>query len=152
MTDIYQHFVDGFRQAVASRKFRERRIGAELKFPLVKSDGTAADLETVRQFWRYLGRNGWETIEDRVTGQISGARIAGPYNDSIAACETGFCKTEFSLAHVGNLFELSEMIAALRKELKPFSEEHDVHFLGYGIQPITPPSGSLLFKKERNKI
>ena len=150
MTELYQHFMDEFRRAVSEREFRERRIGAELKFPLVKRDGTAADLDTVRELWRYLGRNGWDTIEDRVTGQIAGARIPGPHNDTIAACETGFCKTEFSLAHVADLFELSDSITALRKQLKPFSEEHGVYFLGYGIQPLTAPSGALLFKKERS--
>lgn len=150
MSQIYEQFIDGFRKAVASRIYNERRIGAELKFPLVNPDGTAVPLETVQALWRYLAASGWEVIEDPVTGQIAGAKIAGPYNDSIAACETGYCKTEFSLAHVANLFELTESINHLRDVLAPFAEQHDVRFLGYGIQPLTPPSQDLLFKKARS--
>lgn len=150
MSQIYQQFIDSFRTAVASREYSERRIGAELKFPLVNPDGSAVPLETVQALWRYLAANGWEVIEDSVTGQIAGAKIAGPYNDTVAACETGYCKTEFSLAHVATLFELSESIEALRKELAPFAQEYDVRFLGYGIQPLTPPSQELLFKKARS--
>ncbi|MBN2294621.1 MAG: hypothetical protein JXM70_19480 [Pirellulales bacterium] len=151
MSQIYAQFIDGFRQAASSREFNDlRRIGAELKFPLVNSDGTAVALETVRALWLYLVDKGWKMIEDPVTGQIAGAKIAGPYNDTVAACETGYCKTEFSLAHVANLFELTESIDALREALSPFAQEHDVRFLGYGIQPLTPPSRDLLFKKARS--
>jgi gamma-glutamylcysteine synthetase len=149
VSQIYEQFLDGFRIAVRSRQYGERRIGAELKFPLVNPDGTAAALETVQALWVYLAGNGWDVIEDPVTGQIAGAKIAGPYNDTVASCETGYCKTEFSLAHVANLFELTESIRGLREELAPFAQEHDVRFLGYGIQPLTPPSQDLLFKKAR---
>jgi gamma-glutamylcysteine synthetase len=55
-----------------------------------------------------------------------------------------------SLAHVANLFELSESIEALRRLLEPFTQAHGIHLLGYGIQPVTPPSGALLLKKERS--
>ena len=150
MSQIYRQFLDGFRTAVTSREYSERRIGAELKFPLVNPDGSAVALETVQALWRYLVASGWQVIEDPLTGQIAGAKVAGPYNDTIAACETGFCKTEFSLAHVANLFELTESIDALRAQLTPFTQEHNVRFLGYGIQPLTPPSQELLFKKARS--
>lgn len=149
MKAVYQHFTEGFARA-AGCGADGCRIGAELKFPLVKLDGTAADLDTVLAFWRYLAEIGWEPIEDRVTGSLAGARKAGPYNDTIASCETGYCKTEFSLAHVGDLFELDEAISRLRGEIGPFAAEHGVRFLGYGIQPVTPPGKDLLFKKERS--
>ncbi len=150
MSRIYRLFCDGFQRAVAERKFSGRRIGAELKFPIVKADGSAADQETVAALWSYLGENGWNAITDEVTGKIAGARLAGPYNDTIASCETGYCKTEFSLAHVADLFELKSSIDGLRKLLDPFTDERDVYLLGYGIQPVTPPSGALLFKKARS--
>lgn len=149
MNAIYQHFAEGFARA-ADSGFDGCRIGAELKFPLVKADGTAADLDTLLAFWRYLSTIGWKSIEDRVTGSIAGARKPGPYNDTIASCETGYCKTEFSLAHVGDLFELEEAVEELRGEIQPFAAEHGVRFLAYGIQPITPPGKNLLFKKERS--
>ena len=48
MSQIYRQFLDGFRTAVTSREYSERRIGAELKFPLVNPDGSAVALETVQ--------------------------------------------------------------------------------------------------------
>lgn len=150
MSELYTQFMDGFRSAVASREFDGRRIGAELKFPLVNRDGTAAPLEKLQALWGYLAKHGWEAIRDPVTGQVAGAKQAGTYNDTLASCETGYCKTEFSLAHVGNLFELTESIDALRRQLASFTDEHDVCLLGYGIQPVTPPSKDLLFKKARS--
>ncbi|MBC8217036.1 MAG: hypothetical protein H8E73_01095 [Planctomycetes bacterium] len=84
-----------------------------------------------------------------MTGQIVGARKRGRQNDTVAGCETGFCKAEFSLAHVANLFDLQEQIDELRAELEPFCERNNVRFLCYGIQPVTPPSEGLMIKKGR---
>ncbi|MBN1589143.1 MAG: hypothetical protein JW888_06490 [Pirellulales bacterium] len=150
MSLMYDRFHESFCRAIAGRKYTGRRIGAELKFPMVNLDGTAANQSSLVALWEYLQQNGWERIVDRVTGTLAGARIAGPMNDAVASCETGFCKPEFSLAHVADLFELNESIDALRELLNPFLHERGVRLLGYGIQPVTPPSGSLLFKKERS--
>ncbi|MFW6169712.1 MAG: glutamate-cysteine ligase family protein [Planctomycetota bacterium] len=150
MSRLYEHFIDGFQRAVTSRGFSERRIGAELKFPLVNRDGTAAALDELLALWHHLAENGWESIQDAVTGQIAGATRPGAYNDTVASCETGYCKTEFSLAHVASLFELSESIDVLRGELESFAKQRDARFLGYGIQPVTPPGRNLLFKKARS--
>jgi len=149
MDKIYKYFMERFQEASASQSFAERRIGSELKFPMVNLDGTAASLETVRALWNYLQSKGWQPVEDKMTGQVVGAKKPGPQNDTVASCETGFCKAEFSLAHVANLFDLQQQIDELRAELEPFCELNNVHFLCYGIQPVTPPSKKLMMKKGR---
>ncbi len=149
---LYEHFLDGFRGAVAARDGSERRIGAELKFPLVTGEGSAAPLEAVSALWQYLCQWGWKPVTDTVTGKVVGARRPGEQNDTIASCETGYCKVEFPLAHVGNLFDLQVAIDGLRRELRPFAESHHVHFLGFGIQPVTPPSQRLLMKQGRTSV
>lgn len=150
MDTVYRHFMDGFDRATALSLGNGTRIGAELKFPLVNPDGTAADLRIVCALWDHLARNGWGLMEDRVTRRIVGVKTRGPQNDTVASCETGFCKTEFSLAHVADLFELEAAIAELRELLARFAGANRVAFLGYGIQPVTPPSEALFFKKERS--
>ena len=130
----------------------ERRIGAELKFPLVNRDGTAASLDKTCALWAHLRRQGWKPVVDSLAGQVVGATTPGPRNDTVASCETGFCKPEFSLAHVPDLFALEQSIKALRQELEPFCEEEEVCLLGYGIQPVTPPSKRLLMKKSRTCV
>ena len=152
MDMTYKHFIEGFYERIESRTASQRRIGVELKFPFVNSDGRAVGFETVCALWDYLQGCGWETVRDEMNSQIIGAKKAGKLNDTVASCETGFCKTEFSLAHAGDLFELDKAICKLREELHHFSEKHDVLFLGYGIQPITPPSKRLTMKKSRTSV
>jgi gamma-glutamylcysteine synthetase len=152
MDAIYGHVVREFDRTVAARKATERRLGAELKFPLVNRDGTAAGLEKTRALWAHLERQGWRPILDHVAGEVVGARKPGPRNDTVASCETGYCKPEFSLAHVPDLFALDQSIKTLRQELEPFCEEQEVCLLGYGIQPLTPPSKRLLMKKSRTCV
>jgi glutamate--cysteine ligase len=146
---LYDCFIRKFKQALQARKSADRRIGAELKFPLVKRDGSVADRKTVRALWRYLQDRGWEPQRDSVTGRMVGASKPGEQNRTVASCETGYCKTEFSLAHVADLFALERLIHGLTEELRPFAEQNEVCFLGYGIQPVTLPSKHLLMDKAR---
>jgi len=152
MNDICPYFLNGFREALKSRQTGERRVGAELKFPLVNPDGTAASFETVCALWDFLQERGWTPVEDTSNGQVVGARIAGEQNDTMASCETGYCKTEFSMAHAGSLFDLEKSIDALSDELRRFAERHNVRFLCYGIHPVTPPGKHLLMKKSRTSV
>jgi len=149
---ICKHVINGFRQSLAKRRRTGRRIGAELKFPLVRKDGSAASLRTVCALWEYLGERGWQPVEDALTGNVVGAEKAGEQNNTVASCETGYCKLEFSLAHVGNIFDLEASIDGLTAELEPFCRKHGVFLLGYGIQPVTPPSKKLLMKKGRTSV
>lgn len=152
MDMIYKHFVEGFQRTKESSTPSQRRIGVELKFPFVNSDGRAVEFKTVCALWDYLEECGWQSVKDEMNSHVIGAKKAGKLNDTVASCETGFCKTEFSLAHTGDLFELDKAICKLREELRPFSKEHDVLFLGYGIQPVTLPSKRLMMKKSRTSV
>jgi len=152
LNPIYEHFITGFEEGAAANKSGGRRIGAELKFPVVNADGTAVRKEIICDLWQYLQKRGWKPLTDALTGEVSGASTPGERNDTVASCETGFCKSEFSTAHVPNLFELSHQIDSLRKVLREFGERKGVCFLGYGIQPLTPPSKRLAFRKTRSSV
>jgi len=151
MEAIYEHFMRGFRQALAGRD-GGRRIGAELKFPLVNADGSAASYETVRRLWEYLQGLGWRAETDALTGKVAAARTPGERNDTVASCETGYCKVEFSLAHVADLFALNEAVRELLASLEPFWAEQDVRLLGCGIHPVTPPGKRLMMRKTRTVV
>ena len=152
MSDVYTYFRENFKAASEKGRFSGRRIGAELKFPLVNEDGSAAGLQKIRALWDFLAEHSWKPFVDTMTGSVVGASTPGRYNDTVASCETGFCKTEFSLAHVGDLAELEREIRNLRTLLQAFSEKERVFFLGYGIQPATPPGKNLLMKKGRSSV
>ena len=149
MKRIVEHLVTGFREAAARRSGQGRRVGSELKFPLVNARGEAAPREAVAALWAFLVGRGWEPAVDPLTGRVVGATMPGEHNDTIASCETGYCKPEFSLAHVGDLGALRDAVERLRHTLRAFSDREGVRFLGYGIQPKTPPSKRLLIRQSR---
>jgi len=149
MDDIIKHFKNGFKNA-ESKRSSQRRIGAELKFPVVDEKGSAVGKESIKDLWKFLNKKGWEINKDPVTKEVVGAVKPGPLNDTLASCETGYCKVEFSLAHVADIHELIDMIVNLRKQLQEFSDQTGNYFLGYGIHPVTPPSKMLKMNKARN--
>lgn len=153
MGTVRKYFMKGFEESSnIGDSLQQRRIGAELKFPLVNMDGSAVEYEVVEKLWEYLHSKGWSYEKDKVSGKVIGASTPGEQNDTVAGCETGYCKVEFSLAHVANLFDLQKEIASLKKLLHPFAQKHNVRFLGYGIHPVTPPSQELLMKKGRTSV
>jgi glutamate--cysteine ligase len=147
-----EYFLEKFREIQSRRnlKGRGRRIGSELKFPLVNPDGTAAGSETTRALWDFLSSRGWSPLEDPHSGETIGATMQGELNEHRASCETGYCKVELSLAHSGDLLSLGRTVDGIKGLLREFSESTGAAFLGFGLQPVTPPSKTLLMKKSRN--
>jgi len=149
---IYRHFVKILRQAAANCSEYGRQIGVELKFPLVREDGRAPDFGMIPALWSHLCSLGWQPVRDDVSGEVVGAKKSNKSGCTVASCETGYCKPEFSLAPVTGLGALEAAIHELREELRPYSDRYRVHFLGYGIQPVTTPSMQLLMGKSRARV
>ncbi len=126
------------------------RIGAELKLPLVRESGEAASREEVESLWRFLAERAW--TDDTENGRLIGASRPGEMNDTVGSSETGYCKTEFSLAHVSDLHALSRQLDELRSDLDAFSARSGLHFLGCGVHPVTPPGPDLRVIKERASV
>ena len=146
---MYKFFQHGFQQA-SDRSFDGRRIGAELKFPVVqRRTGEAASLTTVNHLWQHLAEQNWKIIYDPITKKAVGAKKPGELNDTVAGYAIGFCNLEFSLAHTGDLHALEKQINSLVTELTPFCDAYDVSFLGYGIQPVTEPTAKYRAPKQR---
>lgn len=145
-------FLERIEQTWNASGTAERRIGPELKFPLVTPDGQAAPRETVDRLWDFLSQRGWTPEIDNLTGVINGVSKPGECNPSRGGCETGFCKIEFSLAHSNSLVSLQQDVDELLSHLAAFSREEQVRFLGYGIHPFTPPGQHLLIKQTRTSV
>lgn len=153
MDSVRKHFMKGFQDNSEIKNTNlQRRVGSELKFPLVNPDGSAVDYQVIQKLWQYLDSKGWSPVKDKMSGKVIGAKRPGEQNDTLAGVETGYCKVEFSLAHVANLFDLQKDISDLRKLLAPFCDKHNVRFIGFGIHPLTPPSKDLLMKKGRTSV
>lgn len=149
---LFDHYIKGFRSACESRTSTDIRIGAELKFPLVQPDGSVAPRDACDALWHHLYTHDWAPLHDDADGIPIGGRKLGAHNDSLASCETGYCKPEFSLAHVGSLNELADAVDDIRAIARSFREEYNTHLIAYGIQPVTSPSRDLLMKKSRSSL
>ncbi len=145
---VHEPFARGLARFAGHEEFR---LGSELKLPLVREDGRAASREQVDALWRFLGEQcGWNPMTEG--GRLVGATRPGPRNDTVASSETGYCKTEFSLAHAADLHEIDRMLTAVREDLARYSESTGLHFIGCGVQPLTPPSSELKVKKKRASV
>lgn len=154
--DLYPNLASQFEQRIQqtwnSSSVGERRIGPELKFPLVDKNGFAVSRKIVDSLWEFLQKRGWSPRVDAITNTITGASFPGPHNDTIAGCETGYCKIEFSIAHDNSLIQLDKVVQTICSLLAEFSEQHSVYFLGYGIQPRSAPDQSLLIEQTRTSV
>jgi len=84
MNVVYKRLREQFDRAQTARAGRPRRLGVELKFPLVTPEGSAAGEDCVEALWEHLGSVGWKKVRDEMTGTIVGARTPGPQNDTVA--------------------------------------------------------------------
>ncbi len=150
--EIYEEFKNDIEDALKKRASGEVRVGAELKFPLVEEDGRAACLERVNLLWEHLSENGWDKDRDPVSGAVVGCRKEGPQNHTVASTETGYAKTEFSLAHESSLFETEKALNKLIAELLNFQRKTGLSFLCAGIHPVSPPCRDLMAKKSRTSV
>ena len=146
------HFIRRFEEVESQRELgtRPRRIGSELKFPVVREDGRAIGAEQADALWDFLLSKGWDPVSDPLSGKTVGATKPGEMNEHRASCETGFCKVEFSLAHTDSLAALAAEVGEIRSLISEFDRQSGTVFLGFGLQPLTPPGKDLLMQKSRN--
>jgi len=149
---IRRHFEKVLHESTSAHARNGRQIGVELKFPLVCEDGRAPERHVIPALWAHLCASGWEPVRDDVSARVIGARKKTEGGYTNASCETGYCKPEFSLAPVRNLIELEAAVRGLRQELLLYAERRHVHFLGYGIQPVSPPDRRLRMDKSRTRV
>lgn len=139
-----------FRQRELHREGRPRCAGAELKFPVVKSDGSAVNYHSMVRLWHFLAERGWQPMRDPGVPDPVGVTWPRHNRHDIITTETSFCKLEVALAYEDNLFSLSRRLEDVKELLREFGAREGVLFLGLGMQPVSPPSDLLMSGKSRN--
>jgi glutamate--cysteine ligase len=143
--------LDGFESAGPARG-PARRVGLELKFPLVGDDGKAPGRETVDRLWAHLVWHGWRPVRENPSGRTIGVKLKGERNDTRGGVETGYCKLEFALAHTADLAAAETAFNRLIEVVRPFLDRNGLHLLGYGIHPVELPSERLLARQSRAQV
>lgn len=131
-------------------------IGIECEFPVVDRAGNAISLEIIHQLFDYLEKEGFEIKVDVYTNQpIAATRVnlesalQFDYCEDTITTDLGFSTLEIALAPQPNLWKVQAQLNELLSILLLYFNQHQCRILGYGIQPITPPSKDLLAPQKR---
>ena len=134
-----------------------RKIGLELEFPVVDITGKAVSYVIVQQMYRFLETKGFELNQDPITSEIVSAKeplnlLAKSHTSeesisTIISTDSGYCTLEISLKPQDNLFACESEFNKIIGSLSEYFRGHNCLILGYGVQPITPPSQNLITKK-----
>ena len=126
---------------------RLRTIGREAEYPVVTADGEAAD---VRRLWEpLLAVADFHVKYDDPDRQELIVGLEGA--DVGYFLEVGLGTVEVITGPCDDLFELQAVHEAAMQRLVWAARQLDYRVLGYGIQPLTPPSFQLMAPKQRYK-
>ncbi len=136
-----------------------RNIGLELEFPIVKNNGFAVDYQTILKLFAWLEEKGWKATSDTGTGEIvemsksitNGHGRFG-FEKTVIGTDVGYCTIEVALTPHNNLFVAEECWKHIKDLLLEFFSQENCHMLGYGIQPLSPPTHDLVANKGRYKF
>lgn len=136
-----------------------RNIGIELEFPIVKHNGFAVDYQTVLKLFAWLMKKDWNASVDTGTGEIvevsksttnSHGRFG--YEKNVIGTDVGYCTIEIALSPHDNLFAVEACWKKIKNLLLEFFSQENCHILGYGIQPLSPPTQNLIANKGRYRF
>lgn len=122
-----------------------RTIGREAEYPVVTASGEAAD---IRRLWGPLQARGDFRVQHDSNDPTR--LIVSLEDDEVSyALEVGLGTIEVITGPCADLFELQAAHEAAMRRLVEAARELDYRVLGYGIQPLTPPTPELLTPKQR---
>ncbi len=140
-----------------------RTVGREAEFPVVDQAGRAADVD---RLWPFLLETE-PAVEDSERGSLSPhassltplkAKRDAVNTDLIVgldgsaysyALEVGKGTIELNVGPYATLYELESAFGAALERLVRAAAQLGWRVLGYGVQPLSPPSRSLLSPKQR---
>jgi gamma-glutamylcysteine synthetase len=136
-----------FARCFPRRARAPRWVGREAEYPLVTPDGRAGDAS--RLWPMLLEEGGCEPIRDVPPGGEPGAVVGVRGDGWELLVEVGRCTVELVTGPRPSLFELSRDHERALTRILPAVRRAGLRLLGFGIQPRTPPTRSLLSPKRR---
>lgn len=142
--DAVEQLAATFGEAFPTQVTRPRVVGREAEYPVVDAQGRAAD---VRRLWVTLLEAG------DLTPKFDSGRthlIVGLEGDDYSyALEVGLGTVEVNTRPCADLWEVEAIMGRAVARLVHASAVSGYHLLGYGIQPVTPPTLRLMSPKQR---
>ena len=156
LRNVYESLADRFAACFPARLQGPRTVGREAEFPVVDQSGRAADID---QLWPLLLGNE-DAAENGERSSLSPLKVKrdAVNTDLIVgldgaaysyALEVGKGTIELNVGPYATLFELESAFRSAVEKLVQAAGQLGWRVLGYGVQPLSPPTRALLSPKQR---
>ncbi len=147
LAPIFAELATRFAAGFPAQRPAVRTVGREAEFPIVSANGEAVD---ARRLWQSLLADG--ALEPEYGAGSMGQRdfivgLKGP--DYSYALEVGLGTVEVTTRPCRTLFEIHELMGEAVARLVSAAARANWRVLGYGIQPVSPPSLRIMSPKQR---
>ena len=154
--NAYESLAAHFAAHFPARLQGPRTVGREAEFPVVDEAGRAADID---RLWPLLLKSE-DTAKSNERGSLCPLKvkrdavntdlIVGLDGDSYSyALEVGKSTIELNVGPCATLFELESAFRSALERLVRAAAQLGWRVLGYGVQPLSPPTRALLSPKQR---
>lgn len=150
---IYTEFVRKFKN---DKLLKKRGIGVEMEIPVVTQNGETVNVSIIQELFKFLEKRGFQLKTDTYSQSITSASKINrrsaqhfDYHIDTIMTDAGASILEIVLAPQYNLHDTHHSFLELMVILNTYLDSKNCQMLGYGIQPLTPPSRKLLMPKER---
>ena len=154
--NAYESLAAHFAAHFPARLQGPRTVGREAEFPVVDQAGRAADID---RLWPLLLKSE-DTAKSYERGSLCPLKvkrdavntdlIVGLDGDSYSyALEVGKGTIELNVGPCATLFELESAFRSALERLVRAAAQLGWRVLGYGVQPLSPPTRALLSPKQR---
>lgn len=150
---IFSEFTKKF---VTNAKRNHRGIGIECEIPVVTLLGEAVSLSVIQKMYKYLEKKGFQLKKESDVAHIVAATkeniestIHFDFPLDTITTDAGIGILEIALAPQLTLHGVQSQLNKILMLLIEYFDTQDCLMLGYGIQPLTPPSRKLLMPKQR---
>lgn len=140
LSDTIERLADEFASRFRPSLAGPRTVGREAEFPLVWEDGRAG--EATRLWERLEAQDRFERLFDEPETRT--LQIGLQRGNVIYSGEVGRGTVEMSIGPYPDLWQLQTGFEQAQKPLAGVVEEEGMWMLGFGIQPRTPASSSLM--------
>ena len=144
LNDAIDKLAEQFIACFPEQKPQHRTVGREAEYPVVRSDGQAADGRRILEHLRatYHMKAQYDThVPNLIVGLQS---VACNY-----ALEVGVGTLELNTPPAQTLWDVEQSIIDGVQKVVRAAASYSWQVLGYGIQPVTPPSLQIMAPKQR---
>jgi len=142
--DAIEALAERFTACFSPQKPAHRTIGREAEYPVVRADGQPADVRRILEQLRAI--DGLEAHYDTHSPNLIVSVSAATYN---YALEVGVGTIEITTHPEETLFAIQASVQNAVQRVVRSAARHSWQVLGYGIQPVTPPSLQIMAPKQR---